>query len=188
MAATNNYNNGQAGGDLVNGWTSSDWVLFPGSESNTSYQYGVDADSTTFENKFGPNDSGYFSNENFDAVDENIEDEDPIVWCQHNQYEHTYAAEAAASMIADHGSIYEGAVNESTSTIETANPKYSQEPKKTRTHRHKKHSSRSHPKSTSKTVTPDRLESWLEKEERHERIACGIEQSSKRRKTSAGRQ
>lgn len=188
MAATNNYNNGQAGGDLVNGWSSSDWVLFPGSESDISYRYDIEADFTALEKEVGPNDSGYFSNENFDAVDENVEKQVPIVWCQHNQYVHTYATATAASMIANHGSTYDGVVNESTFTIEAADPQYDQEPKKSKAHRHKRHSSRSHSKSSSKKATPHCLESWLKNEERHEKIAYRLERPSERSKTSADRQ
>jgi hypothetical protein len=191
MAAANNQNNGYGSGDFVNGWTSSDFVLFPRSASEIPDEHDFDADITALEKEYGPTDSGYFSSDNFDTgADENVEENKkdvPFVWCQHGHQEYTYSTNAAASTTANHGSTYNGVDNQNTATIESAGSHRREKAKKVTIHNHGGRSPRSYSRSNDKITNPSRLESWLESRERHEVIAYRLEQPAKRRRTSSSR-
>jgi len=137
-----------------------------------------------------PNDSGYFSGDGLDDSQRVIDSENATI--PHDvQAANTFAEElyggTAASVKANHGSIYDGQKIESTKYIGHGTFPNSQSTVSTK-RSDDKPPRRKYSDFDDEVTGPSQLDLWAETHERHESIAYKFEQPAKRRKATISRQ
>jgi len=196
--AFNNQHNNYAAGMIAN-----DFILFPGSSRRTSYDGDFDTDIREIEKASKVDDSGYFSNANFDYLSEESvmeEEYEPFSWCQHGS-RIIYSTDYAASTTANNGSVCDGQESEGTATTVQAAASYHHQQSANVNHRNKSNksksgrsrmdntrSSRKHSKPHDKVTVPGPLHTWVSTEESHESRAYRLSHPAKQRKTTERRQ
>lgn len=137
-------------------------------------------------------DSGYYSSPNLESPKVDVLDaekrESSFVWCSHGVQETQFCTNTAASVKANHGSTFDGTVNESTATIEKAishKGSCSKRSKRNIAHNFETPSIPKSSRSSEENTGPTPFQIWLRAVHRHESLAYRLEQPAKRRKTTA---
>lgn len=196
-----------APGMTANKYTGNDWV-FQGSTVFEPVYEDFEADIDAITESVG-DDSGYFSNDtdtfeantydtpSYEELSSHSEVEVEVETAGSDHQEHNFYPDVAASNQSNHGSIYNGSLNKSTTHLEkgSSSGKQAKETRMSKTVYHTVHEyeyKTAHKYSSVKSEAGDQrpLEMWKAKPERHEWIAYLLEQpakpqSSKRRKTSS---
>jgi hypothetical protein len=193
MAASNNKVNGQGTGHYTNKKNADDWLFQGNTTPEIYYEDSFEADISALDEA---NDSGYFSSENIESsIDITDDDKSKVsyVWSADGLEGDHFSTDAAASTKANHGSIYDGVRNESTTTLEKGTSSPGQTLKSPRARLYDDFEDLSLPTYSDYSdyilnTAPLTLQKWVQTPERHESIAYRLEQPAKRRRTSSGRQ
>jgi len=192
MAATNNNLATLFPSDFF----TKDWILFP--DYNTPKGYSRDSfdeDLSALEQECSPLDSGYFSGENLESSPVNKVTVGEVETSHSGTTERVQAdasSQGPATLAkANHGSIYDGIKNESTTKIEKGTSLDSKNHKPAKRSMSHDTEDQSLPKSSQigeGITSPTPLQSWVEHGHLHEFLAYRLEQPAKRRKTGSARQ
>lgn len=194
MAASNNQVNRQGNGHYTKKKNAEDLPFQGNSSLDIHYEDSFEADISALEEA---NDSGYFSSENVESSVDNITDDDKCkvsyVWSADGLEGDHFSTDAAASAKANHGSIYDGAKNESTTTLGNGTSLPGQTLKSPRARLYDEFEEfplPTYPDYSDYFLSnaPLTLKKWVQTPERHESIAYRLEQPAKRTRTSSGRQ
>jgi len=189
----------------ANTYAANEWAFQGNITFDPVYEGNFEADIDAIAESIG-DDSGYYSNgaDSSEANNYEIASYEDHPSPSNVEIEATgsihatfFKGDAAASNKSNHGSIYDGTLNKSTTHLEKGTS-YGKQPKETRMSKtlhhpvHEYEHRPSHKYSSAKSEAGDQrpLEIWETTYERHEWIAYGLEQppnpqSSKRRKTGS---
>lgn len=201
------YHNGGlfALGMTANKYTGNDWVFQGNTTLEPVYEGNFDADIDAIAESTG-DDSGYYSNDadSFEASNDDVAhyENRPSTSSFQDQtakvpHPTSFYADVPASNKSNHGSIYSGTLNKSTTYLERGTS-YGKQPKETRISKTLYHPMHEYEHKTPHKYSavnvessgPRPIESWASTHERHEWIAYRLEQtpdspSGKRRKSGS---
>jgi hypothetical protein len=193
MAAPNNQANDHEASRFPKSMPG-DFLLYSDNSFDTRYEDDFDAEIGALGEGNGAYDSGYYSSPNLESPKVDVLDADKressFVWCSHGVQDTRFCTDAAASVKSNHGSTYDGTVNQSTASIEKPAPRNgsgSKRSKRNIAHDLETLSISKSSRSSEDDTGPTPLQTWLRAVHRHESLAYRLEEPAKGRKT-AGRQ
>jgi len=181
-------------GKTTNQYHKNEWALRGIDIPEISYEDNFEADISLIS----ANDSGYFSGDGLESSAESNTNQTADVEGSTSPYAYTQAgtfsdigyADTAASVKSNHGSIYDGVLNESTQLIPSSTHYDSQATITPKSHPSPRNyenvsQSRKYARFSNELAGPSPLEQWQQTYARHEYISTQFQQPAKRHKAAA---